>query len=148
PAAVRPPGAICLGLLVLVAAIGLSSTEGGDAQTIEGTPASGDFAGLIKIADGRRLYLECHGTGSPTVILEAALRGPGANLGYSLAGGDGPGVLPRVASFTHVCRYDRPGTLAGLDALSRSDPVRMPRTTGAVASDLHQLLTTAGVPGP
>src|SRR5262245_37473952 len=32
--------------------------------------AQGDFAGLVDIG-GRRLYLECQGTGSPTVILEA-----------------------------------------------------------------------------
>jgi hypothetical protein len=31
---------------------------------------SGDFAGLIDIG-GRRLYLACKGSGSPTVILEA-----------------------------------------------------------------------------
>ena len=134
--------------MVLTVAVGLSSAERTDAQTGEGTPASGDFAGLVRIADGRRLYLECHGTGSPTVILEAGLRGRGDGWSFSVTGGDGTGVLPRVASFTHVCRYDRPGTLAGLNALSRSDPVRMPRTTGAIASDLHELLSAAGVPGP
>src|SRR5262245_18795155 len=32
--------------------------------------AQGDFAGLVDIG-GRRLYLECQGTGSPTVVLEA-----------------------------------------------------------------------------
>ncbi|HYQ33794.1 MAG TPA: hypothetical protein VEQ83_11315, partial [Lapillicoccus sp.] len=31
----------------------------------------GDFAGLVTIQGGRRLYLECHGRGSPTVVLEA-----------------------------------------------------------------------------
>jgi hypothetical protein len=30
--------------------------------------AQGDFAGLVDVG-GRRLYLECRGTGSPTVIL-------------------------------------------------------------------------------
>jgi hypothetical protein len=35
--------------------------------------ASGDFAGLVDIG-GRSLYLECHGTGSPTVVLEAGYR--------------------------------------------------------------------------
>src|SRR4051812_46940539 len=37
------------------------------------TTASGDFAGLVDIG-GRSLYLECHGTGSPTVILVAGYR--------------------------------------------------------------------------
>jgi hypothetical protein len=31
----------------------------------------GDFAGLVEIDNGRRLYLECRGVGSPTVILES-----------------------------------------------------------------------------
>src|SRR5689334_1765842 len=32
--------------------------------------ATGDFSGLVDIG-GRKLYLECRGQGSPTVILEA-----------------------------------------------------------------------------
>ena len=35
--------------------------------------ASGDFTGLVDIGGGRRLWLECHGEGSPTVIFEAGL---------------------------------------------------------------------------
>jgi hypothetical protein len=36
-----------------------------------GSPvAAGDFSGLVDIG-GRKLYLECRGQGSPTVILEA-----------------------------------------------------------------------------
>ena len=35
--------------------------------------ASGDFSGLVDIG-GRSLYLECHGTGSPTVVLVAGYR--------------------------------------------------------------------------
>ena len=31
------------------------------------------FAGLIDIGSGRKLYLECHGSGSPTVILDSRL---------------------------------------------------------------------------
>lgn len=42
---------------------------------VQNSPVSGDFAGLVKITDsGRRLYLQCSGTGSPTVLLEAGLR--------------------------------------------------------------------------
>jgi hypothetical protein len=36
--------------------------------------ASGDFAGLVEIGDGRKMYLECRGSGSPTVILESGYR--------------------------------------------------------------------------
>lgn len=41
-----------------------------EAQTEDATPA-----GLINIG-GRRLYLECRGSGSPTVVLEAGYRSP------------------------------------------------------------------------
>jgi len=35
---------------------------------------SGDFAGPVDIGGGRKMHLECRGTGSPVVILEAGLR--------------------------------------------------------------------------
>ena len=31
--------------------------------------AKGDFSGLVDIGGGRTMYLECHGNGSPTVVL-------------------------------------------------------------------------------
>ena len=30
---------------------------------------SNDFAGLVDIGGGRKMYLECRGTGSPTVVI-------------------------------------------------------------------------------
>ncbi len=36
---------------------------------------SGDFAGLVDIGGGRKMYLECRGTGFPTVVLVAGLKG-------------------------------------------------------------------------
>ena len=113
-----------------------------------GSPSAGDFAGRVAIEDGRKLYLECHGSGSPTVIFEAGLRSRSDIWTWSVDGGLGTGVFPRVARFTRACAYDRPGTLLGLDALSRSDPVPMPRSTGEAVTDLHDLLSIAGVPGP
>jgi pimeloyl-ACP methyl ester carboxylesterase len=104
-----------------------------------------DFAGLVDIG-GRRLYLECRGQGSPTVVLESGYGND--SDGWSIDSPDvpQPQVLPGVARFTRVCAYDRPGTV-GLD-LSRSDPVPQPRTAPAVVADLHALLQAAGVPGP
>jgi pimeloyl-ACP methyl ester carboxylesterase len=106
---------------------------------------AGDFAGRVEIPGGRHLYLECHGSGSPTVIFEAGLRSRGDIWNWSR---DGTGVLPRVTPFTRTCFYDRPGTLAHFPYVSRSDPVPMPRSTGDVVADLHALLSAAGVPGP
>src|SRR5215208_1179406 len=121
----------------------------------------GDFAGLVDIG-GRRLYLECRGTGSPTVVLEngAGLGADVWSVDFGELAGSQPIVLPAVAGFTRVCAYDRPGInlfvnpavrpLARADRLfpSRSDPAPMPRTAGDVVADLHALLGAAGVPGP
>jgi pimeloyl-ACP methyl ester carboxylesterase len=136
---------VCLGLL---AAGGAGRAAAMGPASASGVATEGDFAGRVTIFPNRQLYLECHGTGSPTVVFEAGLRGRGDIWNYSSDDGFGTGVLQRVVPFTRVCTYDRPGTLLGLDALSRSDPVPMPRTTGAVVTDLHALLWTAGVPGP
>jgi pimeloyl-ACP methyl ester carboxylesterase len=115
---------------------------------VSATPASADFSGRVTIAGGRHLYLECHGVGGPTVILITGLRGRGDVWQYSDAGSLGGPVLPSLAGVTRTCVYDRPGTALGADALSRSDPVPMPRTAADAVAELHALLTGAGVVGP
>jgi pimeloyl-ACP methyl ester carboxylesterase len=130
-----------------LAAISLALLTGAPTPASAQSPADGEFSGLVEIPGGRHLYLECHGSGSPTVIFEAGLRSRG-DLWWWSREGVGTGVLPRVSPFTHACIYDRPGTLAHFPYVSRSDPVPMPRSTGEVVGDLHALLSTAGVPGP
>src|SRR5215211_2919408 len=81
------------------------------------TATSGDFAGLVDIGGGRRLWLECRGEGSPTVILEAGSGNDAATwdtVGL-LAGSEQTAVLPGVAGFTRVCAYDRPGTILDVE---------------------------------
>lgn len=39
-----------------------------------GSAGSEDFAGLVDIGGGGKMYLECRGTGSPTVVLVAGLK--------------------------------------------------------------------------
>jgi pimeloyl-ACP methyl ester carboxylesterase len=121
--------------------------------------ASGDVAGLVDIG-GRTIYLECRGTGSPTVILVSGAGGRADVWSRDLQEPEGARtmVLPGVAQFTRVCAYDRPGTLTprnpSLDPYgplfypSRSDPVPQPRTTRDVVAELHALLQAAHVPGP
>jgi pimeloyl-ACP methyl ester carboxylesterase len=115
--------------------------------------AKGDFAGLVDIGGGRRLYLECAGQGSPTVLLEAGYRSPATVWTDDLVQPDDPRtmVFAGVAQFTRVCTYERPGAAAVVDDVlqpSRSDPVPMPRTAESVVADLHALLKAAAVPGP
>jgi pimeloyl-ACP methyl ester carboxylesterase len=138
-------GAIGAGLAAVAAGLLLTLPGAASAQ---GPASAGDFAGLLTIPDGRQLYLECHGAGSPTVIFEAGLRGRGDAWLYSASGPSDSGPFPRVAAGTRACFYDRPGTLLGLDALSRSTPVPMPRSTGDAVADLHELLTVAGIAPP
>ena len=95
---------------------------------------SGDFAGLVDIG-GRWLYLECHGTGGPTVDPRGRLRASARYWSEDLLHPDAPRtmVLPAVAQFTRVCAYDRPGTYAASARTilpSRSDPVPSPGPRG------------------
>ena len=113
-------------------------------------PTTGDFAGLVDIGDGRKMFLECRGEGGPTVILVSGYRND-ADIWDSDAIDPASGqtaVLPGVAGFTRVCAFDRPGTVLDGENFSRSDPVPMPRTAQDVVTDFHDLLQAAGVPGP
>ncbi len=127
---------------------------------------SGDVAGLVDIGSGRKMYLECSGTGSPTVVLisgkgngaadwsevlDAADPAHGADYD-AVAWGKGnlhksnSAVFPMVSRFTRVCAYDRPGTR--LDGPDQSTPTTQPHPADQAADDLHRLLTAAGEPGP
>ena len=58
------------------------------------------------------------------------------------AGSDGwAKVEPAISARTRVCSYDRPGT-------GTSDPATATQTFVTQATDLHELLTTIGEPGP
>jgi pimeloyl-ACP methyl ester carboxylesterase len=86
---------------------------------------------------GYSLYIECAGSGSPTVILETG--GPSAFF-------RSPGVLTMragVAAETRMCAYDR----AGL-GLSDERPAGVPRTCETLANELQRLLANAQIPGP
>jgi len=116
-------------------------------QSSASKPASNNFADLVDIGAGRKMYLECAGSGSPTVILESGYRNDADIWSTELEPGMSP-VFSQVARFTRVCAYDRPGTFLDADHLGRSRPVPMPRTARDLVSDLHALLQTAQVPGP
>ena len=122
------------------------SSEATQAAAVE--EAEGDFAGLVDIGGGRQIYMECSGTGSPTVVLESGLRDAADVWSMSSAGEGAPTVFPEVANFTRVCAYDRPGTVVGGESPSRSDPVSQPTAAQDAAADLHALLSAAEEPGP
>ena len=115
----------------LTAALLLMATAG---ALITVTTAAAPSAGAGRLVDvgGRSLYLECTGSGSPPVILQA---GAGAS---STAWAK---IQPEIAKATMVCSYDRAGR-------GRSAAPTTPQDGGAVARDLHDLLAKAAVPGP
>jgi len=106
---------------------------------------SGDFAGLVDVGGGRKIYLECRGSGSPTVVFVAGLKGSAED--WNIAEKQAPTVFAEVTKFTRVCAYDRPGTPVG-EKPSGSDPVRQPTTAQDAAGDLHALLSAAKEPTP
>ena len=106
---------------------------------------SGDCAKLVDIGRGRKMHLECRGTGSPTVVLVGGLRASAED--WSIADKSAPAVFPEVSKFTRVCAYDRPGTPVG-EKPSRSDAVPQPTTARDAVADLHALLSAAGETGP
>ena len=81
---------------------------------------------------GYSLYLNCTGSGNPTVILESGLTGDFTSWNTT---------QPEIAKFTRVCSYDRAG-------LSYSDPGPIPRNAELTTSDLHTLLTKANIAPP
>src|SRR5262245_4170670 len=103
-----------LAVAVLLFAFALGTPR---AASPAASAAQGDFAGFVDIGAGRRLYLECRGTGSPVVVLEAGYRSSARIWSEDLpqAGAPRTMVLAGVGVFTRVCAYDRSGTVEALN---------------------------------
>ncbi|MFO0699543.1 MAG: alpha/beta hydrolase [Nitrospira sp.] len=83
---------------------------------------------------GRRLQIDCRGSGSPTVVFESGLDLNGS-LSWSF-------VHQQIAEqTTRACAYSRAGILW-------SDPPTAPQTGKAVVHDLHAALSVLGERGP
>jgi hypothetical protein len=152
----RPASAALLVAVAGIAAVAAPSVAQSShrARKPAGSPRYGNFAGGIDIGSGRKLYLRCAGRGRPTVILESGIHDSSDVWTLSDAGPPvigSPTVFSGVARFTHVCMYDRPGTIRYTNPAAlttRSSPAPMPRTLQSMVADLHALLHKAGVPGP
>jgi pimeloyl-ACP methyl ester carboxylesterase len=118
----------------------------GTASSGTATPAA-DFAGKFDVGGGRMMYMECRGTGSPTVVLVSGQRASADDWSIVADGVHSPPVFSLVANETRVCAYDRPGTPVG-ESPSRSDPIKQPATAGVMVEDLHALLAAAHVAEP
>ncbi len=116
--------AILAGLLALV---GLGAGYQGirSAQDLADFPAPGK---LYEV-DGLTLHLDCRGSGSPTVILEAGLTM--GSLSWAL-------VHDEIAKNTQVCAYDRPG-------IDWSEPIGREVSSTEIRDRLYSLLQVAQI---
>ena len=115
-----------LGVLGLVAL-------GGAFETVaDATTSNSPSAGRTYLVDGHRLFLNCVGSGSPTVVLFNGLGERTPSWAW---------VQSAVAQQTRVCTFDRAGQGWSGKAPGRQDGHQL-------AADLHGLLSAARVPGP
>jgi pimeloyl-ACP methyl ester carboxylesterase len=89
--------------------------------------------GALVDIGGRRIHLDCRGTGTPIVVFESGLDLYGS-LSWST-------VQDAVAKNTRACSYDRAGIMW-------SDRSSGPGNGAAVAGDLHAALQAAHENGP
>jgi pimeloyl-ACP methyl ester carboxylesterase len=115
--------------LMIVGGLGAAYETVREAQDRDSYAAPGD---LVDVG-GRNLHIQCVGTGSPTVVLEAGLGEPSTIMAGWIA--------PTVAKDARVCVYDRAGKGWSDPAPDGADPL-------AVVTDLHTLLERHGETGP
>jgi pimeloyl-ACP methyl ester carboxylesterase len=160
-----PALVIATALLVAASCSSSGTTSDGDTSPAPtATPLKDDVSGLVDVGDGRQIYAECRGQGSPTVVLIAG-KGNGAadwsdvldpaDPAHDAPGDDLPfggdlhpsddAVLPSVARFTRVCTYDRPDIRVGDNVTT---PRQQPHTADLDVDDLHALLGALGEEGP
>ncbi len=115
-----------LALLILLTIVGAIYEAWGRRNAEANYPPRGK---LVDIG-GRKMHIDCRGTGSPTVIFESGL-GTGGTLDWTL-------VHDKIARSTRACAYDRAGIMW-------SDAKDTPQRAAAVADDLHATLKGAGI---
>lgn len=118
------------GCLVLLLGVGAVWEQVERRKVAEAYPAPGR---LVDIGGGRRVQIECRGTGNPAVVLETGLDYFG-ELAWAK-------VFNRLAEITRTCAYSRAGIVW-------SDDKPGPHDGMGVARDLHATLAAAGEKGP
>src|SRR4051812_18895162 len=121
--------------LVLVAIVALVIIVGAGYEALGRRAAARDFPPPGKLVDigGRKIQLDCRGTGTPTVVFESGLDMNGSLSWY--------GVHDSIARTTRACAYSRAGVMW-------SDPTPGAQTGKDVAFDLHAVLERAGERAP
>jgi len=157
---VQVTGSAAIGCLLLAGCASATATDepasGTTTPPSNTVPADRDVTGLVDIGNGRSMYLECSGTGSPTVVLISGTgnagdvwreAGSATDPANPISENDGA-VFQTTARSTRACAYDRPDTQRDNRSPGRSATVAQPTSSQGDAADLHALLMAAGVPGP
>jgi hypothetical protein len=118
--------------IVLLVAVTIAGYTAFDAIAVHTFWARNPAPGKLVDVDGYRMYIDCTGSGSPTLILEA-----GAQSDSTIWNG----VQPSLSKTTRVCSYDRAG-------FGWSDARPTTRDAHHIAAELHGLLLRAGIAGP
>ncbi len=143
--------AALLGLLAVLAGCARSAADPGP-------------SGLFDVGDGRKLFLDCQGQGSPTVFIIPG-KGSYVEAWNYIVPPDDPirsspydiiteaklapspdAVQPTVAKTTQVCAYDRPNTR--LDGADQSTPVPQPHGVQQDVDDVVALISASRLPAP
>lgn len=129
-----------------------------------GAPNATGPNGPVDIGAGRTLFLDCQGSGSPTVLIipgkgsyaeawnvvvpqDDPIRGsPYDLIGQAALEPSPDAAQPLVARSTRVCAYDRPDTRP--DGPDQSTPVPQPHPLAADVDDVVGLIDAAGLRGP
>jgi pimeloyl-ACP methyl ester carboxylesterase len=90
-------------------------------------PGYADLGRAVLALEGRHLYVDCRGSGSPTVVLEAGMGSDARSWGS---------VFPALADTTRTCTYSRANRWG-------SDP-RATHTVAEATDDLRAALSSAG----
>jgi pimeloyl-ACP methyl ester carboxylesterase len=122
---------VLLSIVALVAAAVVVSSSY-NAIAVHQFWATNPPPGAFYIVNGHRMHMNCTGSGSPTIILEAAVGDDALIWG---------GVQPVLSETTRVCSYDRAGH-------GWSEALPGPRDADHIAAELHALLLQAKVTGP
>ena len=118
--------------IVLLVAVTIAGYTALNAIAVHSFWARNPGAGKLVDVDGYRMYIDCTGSASPTLILEAG--GQNDSTIWN-------GVQPALSKTTRVCSYDRAG-------FGWSDARPTTRDADHIAAELHGLLLRAGIAGP
>lgn len=121
--------------IVLLSAVTIAAVSGAVFERISRADARATFVApgrLVDIGHGRKLQIDCRGTGSPTVVFESGLDIYGSRAWTT--------VHDSIAQTSRACAYSRPGIMW-------SDPAGS-FDVDSLAGDLHAALVGSGESAP